>query len=65
MMAEIINLRRARKARERNTKEAAAAANRLKSGTPKALRGLEKARSDKVERDLEARRLDQEKNDKG
>ncbi|HYM19322.1 MAG TPA: DUF4169 family protein [Micropepsaceae bacterium] len=61
MMGEIVNLRRARKARERKTKEADAAANRLKSGTPKALHGLEEARSKKQERDLEAQRLDDPK----
>jgi hypothetical protein len=64
-MAEIINLRRARKARERTMREATAAANRIKSGTPKALRGLEKARSDKRDRDLESRRLDDGSDDEG
>jgi len=60
-MGEIINLRRARKARERTAKEADAAANRLKSGMPKASQRLEKARSEKAEHELEAKRLDDPK----
>lgn len=57
-VAEIVNLRRARKARDRKTKEADAAANRIKSGTPKSLRALERSRWDKQERELEAKRLE-------
>ena len=60
-MGEIVNLRRARKARERAAKEAEAAANRLSSGVSKTVRRLEEARSDKQERDLEARHLDPSK----
>ncbi len=58
-MGEIVNLRRARKARERAAKEAAAVENRAMSGTPNALRDLKKARSEKEHRDLEAKRLDE------
>jgi hypothetical protein len=57
-MAEIVNLHRMKKARERAAKEAVAAEKRAKSGTPKALRELKKARSAKAERELEAKRLD-------
>ena len=57
-MGEIINLRRARKTRERASKETVAAENRMKSGTPKALRQLKEARSEKEQRDLEAKRLE-------
>jgi len=57
-MAEIVNLRRARKGRARAEKEKAAEANRVVHGTPKKLRALEIARSRKALRDLEAKRLD-------
>ncbi|HEY2835557.1 MAG TPA: DUF4169 family protein [Rhizomicrobium sp.] len=58
-MAELINLRRARKAKARNDKEKAAEANRLLHGTPKNLRDLAKARGDKALRDLDAHKKDQ------
>lgn len=57
-MAEIINLRRARKEKARADKAAEAAQNRITYGTPKALR--EKARAD--ERRAE-QHLDQHKRD--
>ena len=57
-MAEIINLRRARKEKARADKAAEAAQNRITYGTPKALR--EKARAD--ERRTE-QHLDQHKRD--
>jgi len=60
-MAEIVNLRRARKSRERAAKEAAAAENRARSGTPKTLRELENARTKKESRDLEQKRLEGQK----
>ena len=44
LMGEIVNLRRARKAKARDEKEKAADANRVVHGTPKALRNLAKAR---------------------
>ena len=53
-MAELINLRRARKAKARSEKEKTAEANRLLHGTPKNLRNLAKARGDKAARDLDA-----------
>lgn len=43
-MAEIVNLRRARKAKARAEKDSAAAANRAKFGEPAALRDLRAAR---------------------
>jgi hypothetical protein len=58
-MAELINLRRARKAKARNDKEKTAEANRLLHGTPKNLRDLAKARGDKALRDLDAHKKDQ------
>lgn len=53
MSAEIVNLRRARKAKARSDKEATAAANRVKFGRPKAEREIVDAK-----RDLAERRLD-------
>jgi len=57
-MGDIVNLRRARKARERAANSATAAEKRARFGTPKALRKLENARSQKEERDLEEKRLE-------
>jgi hypothetical protein len=52
-VAELINLRRARKARARDAAAREADANRIRHGTPKALTSLADARAD-----LEARKLD-------
>jgi hypothetical protein len=60
-MAEIVNLKRVKKARARAEKEAQADANRTKHGTPKALRDLAKAREEKAKENLEAHKLDEEK----
>jgi len=57
-MADLINLRRARKARKRTAKELEAAANRARFGTPKHERGITKARSDKDTQELEGKKLD-------
>ena len=57
-MAEIVNLRRARKAKARGEKEKTAEANRIVHGTPKNLRDLAKARNDKAARDLDANKKD-------
>ena len=59
-MAEIVNLRRARKAKGKAQKEKTAEANRVLHGTPKALRNLEKARKDKVDQGLSGHRLENE-----
>lgn len=59
-MAEVINLRRARKAKGRAEKERAADANRAKFGAPKSERDLARAREAKAECDLEARKLDKD-----
>jgi Domain of unknown function (DUF4169) len=56
-MAEIVNLRRARKAKARSEKDAAAEANRTKHGVAKNLRVLAKARGEKAKRDVDAHRL--------
>ena len=56
-MAEIVNFRRAKKAKARAEKDAEAENNRAKFGTPKALRDLNTARSENDRRDLDAGRL--------
>ncbi|HKY18957.1 MAG TPA: DUF4169 family protein [Rhizomicrobium sp.] len=57
-MAEIVNLRRARKAKGRAEKEKAADANRVLHGTPKALKKLSAARKNKAEQHLTGHRLE-------
>ena len=56
-MAELINLRNARRRAERARKDREAEANRLAHGQPKHLRALRKAEDVKAARDLAARRL--------
>ena len=58
MTGEIVNLRRARKAKARDEKAKTADANRVLHGTPKPLRDLAKARSDKALHDLDAHKKD-------
>ena len=60
-MGDLVNLRRAKKAKARVAAENTAAANRAVFGTPKRARDLTKARSRKAHRDLEAGRLDPDK----
>ena len=62
-MAEIVNLRRARKAKDRAEKEKVAEANRVLHGTPKAVRNLQKAREDKADQGLSGHRLENQKDD--
>lgn len=57
-MAEIVNLRRARKGKARAEKAAEADANRTKHGIAKSVRDLAKVRTDKELRDVDARKLD-------
>ena len=56
-MTEIINLRRARKAKAKGEKEKTAEANRVLHGTPKVVRNLAKARSALSAKRLENSRL--------
>jgi uncharacterized protein DUF4169 len=56
-MAEVVNLRRARKQMKRKQQAKEAEQNRLAHGRPKAERRLEKARAAKARRDLEAHRI--------
>lgn len=57
-MGDIVNLRRARKTKARDEKEKMADANRVLYGTPKDMRDLAKARSEKSARDLDAHKKD-------
>ena len=57
-MAEIVNLRRARKARRRSEKEKQAAANRRSFGRSKDQRRAERVEKDRQARDLDGKRLD-------
>jgi hypothetical protein len=59
-MADIVNLRRARKAKARATKEKEAADNRVSFGTPKALKDLNAARREKAARDVDAHKRDED-----
>lgn len=56
-MAEVVNLRRARKGRERQRKEAEAAENRTAFGMTKRERRRLDSEREKAERGLEAHRL--------
>ena len=57
-MAELINLRRARKAKARDAKAAEADANRTKHGIAKPVRELAQARKEKDAREIDAHKLD-------
>jgi len=57
-MAEVINLRKVKKQAARNAASAVADANAAKFGRPKTERALEKARTEKAARELEAHRRD-------
>ena len=57
-MAELINLRRAKKAKVRAEKSAQADANRAKHGVAKPVRDLAKARDAKEKRIVDAHKLD-------
>jgi hypothetical protein len=57
-MAEIVNLRRARKAKIQAEKDKAAQANRVAHGTPKAVQNLAETRKDKADKALSGHRLE-------
>ncbi len=59
-MAEIINLRKARKQRERAAKQAEAALNRAAHGRTKADKSLSTAQDEKAKRDLAGLKRDKE-----
>lgn len=58
MTADIVNLRRVRKAKARMKDDARAATNSAHHGTPKALRDNAKGEKARAERTIEAHRLD-------
>lgn len=58
-MADIVNLRLARKQKARAEKEAAAAENRVRFGRSKAERELEEAQKTLADRRIEAHKRDQ------
>jgi hypothetical protein len=60
-MGEIVNLRRAKKAKARAEKAAQADANRTKHGVVKNVHKLAQARGEMEKRDLDARRLEDNK----
>ena len=57
-MAEVVNLNRARKAREKAAAQDTAAANRVRFGRTKAEKELARAREEKAARELEQKKLD-------
>jgi hypothetical protein len=57
-MAEIVNLNRARKKRDKAEKDKTAEANRILHGTPKAVRNLAEARKDKADQALSDHKLE-------
>ncbi len=59
-MAEIINLRMARKARKRADAQQAAAENRARHGRTKAQKALDRAEADKVARTIDGARRERE-----
>ena len=58
IMAEVINLRLARKARARSEKDRQAQANRARFGQTKVERSVQKAEEERATRDLEGKRRD-------
>jgi len=56
MSGDVVNLRMARKRRDRTAKEAQAERNRFEHGRSKAERELARARNEKAARDLDASR---------
>jgi len=63
-MAEIVNLNLARKAKAKAQAEKTAANNRIKHGTPKHLRKLGEAERKKALAEIDAKRLEDEADDK-
>jgi len=64
-MAEIVNLNKARKARDRAAKRAGADANAVKFGRSRAEKDLDQARAEKSARDHAAHKRDDDTEDDG
>ena len=60
-MGEVINLRRARKAKDRNKKETDAASNRVHHSTPKKMRILAKAEKQRATQAIDAHNMNEDK----
>lgn len=58
MVAKVINLRQARKARDRAAARAAASGNATQHGLPKVVRRLERLRRDRDAARLDGKKLD-------
>ncbi|OJJ11348.1 hypothetical protein BKI51_14610 [Alphaproteobacteria bacterium AO1-B] len=58
MSAEIVNLRQARKQKQRQTKEKTAESNRQKFGRTKAEREADRRRQDMLEKQVDGHKLD-------
>ncbi|HSZ75723.1 MAG TPA: DUF4169 family protein [Rhizomicrobium sp.] len=58
-MADVINLRRARKAKARAADDAEAANNRVQHGVAKTVRDLQKAKADKSKQHVDAHKLNE------
>jgi len=63
-MAEIVNLRRARKRRAAEDKDARAAENWVRFGRTKAEKAADPARADRLDRDLDGKRLAERDDDR-
>jgi len=62
-MGEVVNLRQARKRRDREERASEAEANRVKHGLSKAEKNLSSARRDQDARKLDGHRLEPENSD--
>ena len=60
-MAQVINLRRAKKQKARAVKERDASHNRVRFGTSKSQEKVNSARAEKARTDLEGKKLDSDK----
>jgi len=56
-MGEVVNFRRAKKAKDRAVKSAEADTNRVQHGVPKSVRNLAQARVDKDKKTADAHKL--------
>jgi hypothetical protein len=59
-MADIVNLRRARKDKARREQEAEAAANRRRFGRTKVEKGADKDAKARAEREIDGKRIDKD-----
>jgi hypothetical protein len=59
-MAEIVNLRRAKKSKARQAKEVVAKASRAEHGVSKSAHNRAKSLAEKTKRDVDAHRLDED-----